>query len=129
MSNNVPVSVADVLIMSAVKTVGKREFLRTVEKLYGSVESKVKAKAFKIQNKATVPSTEQCVARVKGDRTGIKVGRFVLFDAQRCGRHEISQDSHLCPIHTNQVSKFGELSLGTVDAPLSESQKKVFGEI
>ena len=127
MSNNESATVAETLIMSAVKTVGKREFLRTVERLFGSGEAK--APELKMRKKTQVHSAEQCVARVKGERTGMKVGRFVLFDAQRCERQQISADSHLCPIHTNQVKKFGELSLGTVDAALTENQKKVFGEI
>ena len=125
MSNNSPQSPAEVLIMSAVKSVGKREFLKTVERLF---ETKHKTSANQ-REKPTVAPEEQCVARVKGDRTGLKVGRFVLFDAKRCPRHEVSTESHLCAIHTNQVAKVGNLPLGTHTTPLTEDMKKVFGEL
>jgi hypothetical protein len=115
-------SIAEILINSAVKTVGKREFLKTVEKLFEhkKLEKEVRAKTH-------VPADEKCVARMKGERTGIKVGRYVLFDAVRCDRKGI--DSSLCAIHANQVSKFGELPLGLYNDPITEELKKVFGEI
>lgn len=116
-------SEAEVLINSAVKTVGKREFLKTVDKLFNA-----KAAVVKPRNKLEVPGDKKCIARVKGDRTGIKVGRFVLFDNQRCNRKELS-DEHLCAIHTNTVTKFGSLLYGKFNEPLTEEQKKVFGEI
>ena len=80
-----------------------------------------------VRTKADVPSDEKCLARMKGDRTGIKVGRYVLFDAVRCDRKGV--DSHLCAIHSNQVTKFGELPLGLFNEPISDELKKVFGEI
>jgi len=125
MSNNSSQSPAEVLIMSAVKTVGKREFLKTVERLFETKQKSVSAP----REKFAVSAEEQCVARVKGDRTGLKVGRYVLFDAKRCCRHEVSTESHLCAIHTNQVTKMGSLPLGTHDSALTEDMKKVFGEL
>lgn len=116
---------AEVLIKSVVKTVGKREFLKTVERLYQTTHKAASSD----RQKTEVSAEEQCVARIKGDRTGLKVGRFVMFDARRCPRHEISTETHLCAIHTNQVAKFGELPFHTHDSPLTEDLKKVFGEL
>lgn len=124
MSNNSVQTPAEVLVKSAVKTVGKREFLKTVERLFDT-----KQKTNSHRQKAEVSADVQCLARVKGDRTGLKVGRFVLFDAYRCPRHEVSLETHLCAIHANQVAKFGGLSFGTHESPLTEDMKKVFGEI
>jgi len=124
MSSDVPQTPAMVLITSAVKTVGKREFLKTVEEVFGLKNSKDVKQPRK---KTDVPVDKQCVARVKGERTGIKVGRHVLFEATRCPRHE--SDAHLCPIHSNQVKKFGKLMFGSHADPLTEEQKKVFGEL
>ena len=115
-------TVAEILVASAVKTVGKREFLKTVEKVFGKKESEKEVRV-----KMDVPADEKCEARMKGERTGIKVGRYVLFDAVRCGRKEV--DSHLCAIHSNQVTKFGELPLGLFKDPITDELKKVFGEI
>jgi len=112
-------TVAEVLVNSAVKTVGKREFLKTVEKLFGKKE--------KERVKTDVPAEDKCVARMKGERTGVKVGRYVLFDAVRCDRKGV--DSSLCAIHANQVTKFGELPLGLYADPITDELKKVFGEI
>ena len=112
---------AEILIQATVKSVGKREFLKTVEKLYG--EKKDKAE----RSKKDVPVDVKCIARVKGDRTGMKVGRYVIFDVARCDRKEI--DGHLCAIHSNQVAKFGELPYGAYNEPITEELKKVFGEI
>jgi hypothetical protein len=125
MSNNSSQSPAEVLIMSAVKTVGKREFLKTVERIFQTNQRPTQAK----RQKTEVAVEEQCLARVKGDRTGIKVGRFVLFDAKRCPRHEVSTETHLCAIHTNQVAKLGELPFGSHNSPLTDDMKKVFGEL
>jgi hypothetical protein len=111
--------------MSAVKTVGKREFLKTVERLFQTTQKPTPAE----RQKTEVSVEEQCLARVKGDRTGLKVGRFVLFDAKRCPRHEVSTETHLCAIHTNQVAKLGELPFGNHNSPLTDDMKKVFGEI
>jgi hypothetical protein len=115
-------TVAEVLVNSAVKTVGKREFLKTVEKLFGKKDSEKDVRV-----KADVPAEDKCIARMKGDRTGVKVGRYVLFDAVRCERKQVS--NNLCAIHSNQVVKFGELPLGLYADPVTEELKKVFGEI
>ena len=112
--------ISDVLVNAAVKAVGKREFLKSVEKLYGVKE--------KLRVKSDVPADSQCLARCKGDRTGLKVGRYVLFDNVRCVRKEIGMD-HLCAIHSNQTEKFGALPLGRFNEPLTEELKKVFGEL
>ena len=114
-------SVAEILINSAIKTVGKREFLKTVEKLFENKKEK------EVRTKADVPANEMCVARMKGERTGIKVGRYVLFDAVRCNRKGV--DAHMCRIHANQAAKFGELPLGLFRDPITDELKKVFGEI
>lgn len=123
MSNNTDNNPADVLILSAVKTLGKREFLKSVERLFKSQPVREK------QDKAEVVATEQCIARVKGDRTGLKVGRYVIFDNCRCQRGEVSSESHLCAIHTNQVVKFGKLDYGKYSESLTDEQKKIFGDI
>jgi len=112
---------AEILIQATVKSVGKREFLKTVEKLYGEKKDKTQ------RSKTDVPADVKCIARVKGDRTGMKVGRYVIFDVARCDRKEI--DGHLCAIHSNQVAKFGELPYGAYNDPITEDLKKVFGEI
>ena len=121
MSNNESNSPADILILSAVKTVGKREFLKTVERIFKTTEVKER-------HKKSVGDGEQCEARVKGDRTGMKVGRYVLFDSCRCPRREVN-DTHLCAIHKNQLDKFGELNYGKYTEPLNDMQKKVFGDV
>jgi predicted Holliday junction resolvase-like endonuclease len=119
MSNDNVQTPAVVLIMSAVKTVGKREFLKTVKSIFGTKQTPRAVKE-------TV-AEEQCEARVKGERTGIKAGRYVLFDAVRCDRQQV--DEKLCAIHRNQVKKFGELLFGRVTEPLTDKLKKVFGDI
>lgn len=125
MSSDKNITPAELLINAAVKSVGKREFLKTIEKLYGIKKTHVE----KVRNKSDVPAEAQCVARCKGDRTGMKVGRYVLFDNVRCNRKEIDEEGHLCAIHCNQVNKFGALPFGKFQDPLSEDLKKVFGEI
>lgn len=125
MSANENLSASELLVNATVKMVGKREFLKTVEKLYGIKKLVVE----KVRNKSDVPAGEQCVARCKGDRTGVKAGRYVLFDNVRCARKEINGDEHLCSIHCNQVTKFGALPLGKYTEPLNEELKKVFGEL
>lgn len=112
---------AEILIESAVKTVGKREFLRTVEKLYSP------KKVIRML-KESPPVEAQCAARVKGDRNGIKAGRFVLFEAARCSRGAV-EGKEICCIHINQEKKHGNLPLGLYASPLTEEQKKVFGEL
>lgn len=116
-------STAELLIQSTVKTVGKREFLKTIEKMYGIKKNVIE----KVRHKTNVPVDSLCVARVKGDRTGMKVGRYVLFDNLRCDRKGIDQD--LCAIHRNQVDKFGALHYGRYDEPITEELQKVFGDI
>jgi hypothetical protein len=123
MSSNDNLSVAEVLINAAVKVVGKREVLKAVEKLYG-----MKNPSNKTQSKSDVPANERCVARCKGDRTGMKVGRYVLFDNARCVRKG-ADNSQLCVIHSNQMEKFGSLRLGKFTEPLTEDLKKVFGDL
>lgn len=125
MSANENLSASELLVNATVKLVGKREFLKTVEKLYGIKKSVVE----KPRNKTDVPAGEQCVARCKGDRTGVKAGRYVLFDNVRCARKEVNAEEHLCSIHCNQVTKFGSLPLGKYTEPLTEELKKVFGEL
>ena len=125
MSNNANQTPAEILITSAVKTVGKRDFLRTVERLFNLNGAKIS----KQRQKTVVLEDKQCCARVKGDRTGMKVGRYVLFDAKRCPRSEVSSDTHMCVIHSNHQVKHGELPLGKFSQPLTEDQKKVFGEL
>jgi len=124
MSSDASQTPAMVLITSAVKTVGKREFLKTVEQIFGLKGAKDVKQPRK---KTDVPADKQCLARVKGERTGIKVGRYVLFEAVRCPRHEA--EDHLCPIHCNQVKKFGKLMFGAHADTLTDEQKKVFGEL
>ena len=114
------VNTAEILILSAVKTVGKRDFLKNVERLF---KMQVKEKRQKI----AVDDSQQCVARVKGDRTGIKVGRYVLFDSVRCNRCQV--DDGMCAIHKNQVTKFGALNYGKFTDPLTDELKNVFGDI
>jgi hypothetical protein len=123
MSNNETGSPAEILILSAVKTVGKREFLKTVDRLFKTSEVKERRK------KTQVADGTQCIARVKGERTGLKVGRYVLFDSCRCPRAEVGSGSQVCAIHKNQYDKFGELKYGLYNAALTEAQKKVFGDI
>ncbi len=125
MSANENLSASELLVNATVKLVGKREFLKTVEKLYGIKKSVVE----KPRNKTDVPAGEQCLARCKGDRTGVKAGRYVLFDNVRCARKEVNAEEHLCSIHCNQVTKFGSLPLGKYTEPVTEELKKVFGEL
>lgn len=110
---------AEILIGSVVKSVGKREFLKTVEKMF----EKVKAPRVSVKE---VSSDNQCEARVKGQRTGVKIGRFVLFEEARCDRKEIDSSSHLCAIHTNQLKKIGDLHFGRFTEELSDELRKTF---
>ena len=64
MSANENLSASELLVNATVKLVGKREFLKTVEKLYGIKKSVVE----KPRNKMDVPAGEQCLARCKGER-------------------------------------------------------------
>ncbi len=121
MSNNTIQTPAEILISSAVKTVGKREFLKTVENIFG-----IPQKTSGSRTKKTVSQEHQCEARVKGERTGFKNGRFVLIEQARCDRKEVSTDSHLCAIHSNQVAKFGSLPHGRATEELTEELKNIF---
>jgi hypothetical protein len=122
MNHNNNSVIAEVLVNASVKTVGKREFLKAVEKVLGNKREK------DLRIKTEVPSDEKCLARVKGERTGIKVGRHVLFDTGRCERKGVSSNN-LCVIHANQMAKFGYLPLGLYNEPVTDELKKVFGEI
>lgn len=116
-------STAEILIASAVKTVGKRTFLKTVEQMFSHVERKESSR-----EKRSVPAEVQCMARKKGERTGIKAGKHVLYDAIRCPRKELDEN-HLCAVHTNMVKRNGSLPFGVYTDPLTENDKKVFGEL
>ena len=105
-------SVAEILIQSVIKSVGKREFLKTVDKMFGQTK--------KEKQKKEVKQEYQCQARVKGERTGVKVGRHVLFESARCDRKEISSDTHLCKIHSKRLHH------GLFTQPLTEEQQKTF---
>ncbi len=109
-------TVADVFLEAALRAVGKRELMKSFEKLFP--KEKVREKT---------PVQNPCEARVKGERTGIKVGRYVLFDAQQCSRE--TREGRVCAVHGNQIRKFGTLPLGYYPDPLTEEQKKVFGEL
>ena len=111
---------AEILILSAIKTVGKREFLKTVERIFR------KEKKESVKQTKQILQKIQCEARVKGERTGIKIGRHVQFEQARCDREEIDYISHLCAIHTNQVNKLGELPFGRVTEELDETLSKTF---
>ncbi len=130
MSDNQYQTPAEILIRSAVHTVGKREFLKTVASLFGTkkvVPTKVGGSSTrKPRTKHEVPAEQLCAARVKGVRTGIKIGRFVLFESSRCDRKEVDGSTHLCAIHTNQVKKVGSLPFGLAADPLTEEQQKTF---
>ncbi len=139
MSDNTQISPVDILLASAVKSMGKREVLKAIEKMFGvKNENKPKQKGGNVKKekkerkprqKADVPVTEErCVARVKGSRSGIKVGRHVLFESSQCDRKEVSGSEHLCAIHSNQARKFGDVAFGKATEPLTEEQKKMFVE-
>jgi len=115
---------ADTLVKFVVKSVGKREFLKSVNRLFPRT-SKSDTKGEQVDKPVPTPVENQCEARVKGERTGIKAGRHVLFDAQQCARKDTSR---LCCIHKNQVKK-QKFNLGYVNDPLTDAQKKVFGEL
>ena len=118
-------STAEILIASVIKSVGKRVFLKTVSKMFKNTEKP----ATKERVKQVVPAECMCVARKKGERTGIKAGKHVLYDAVRCGRREVDSETHLCAVHTNVVSRKGSLSFGEHTDPLTDDMKKVFGEV
>jgi hypothetical protein len=117
---------AEILIASAIKSVGKRVFMKTVEKMFKHPEKSV---SMVHTLKEVVPAEYMCVARKKGERTGIKAGKHVLYDAVRCERREIDSHSHLCAVHTNMVLRKGSLPFGKHCDPLTEETMKVFGEL
>lgn len=118
-------STAEILIASVIKSVGKRVFLKTVEQMTKHQEKSAPT----VQRvKQAVPAECMCVARKKGERTGIKAGKHVLYDAVRCERKGVDSETHLCAIHTNMMKK-GSLPFGLYSDPLTEEAKKVFGEI
>lgn len=121
MSENQSQTVAEILINSAVKTVGKRDFLKTVEKIF-NYKTKTKTRT----PKTPVTEETQCQARVKGERTGVKIGRHVLFEQARCDRKESNGFNHLCAVHNNQVEKFGSLPYGLVSEELNDDLRKTF---
>jgi hypothetical protein len=112
---------AKVLVDFVIKSVGKRHFLKAVEEILPA------AKSTKVERKKNPVSNEvQCVARVKGARTGLKVGRHVLFESARCEKEEKDKETHLCAVHRNQVTKFGQTLWGLCTVPLTDEQRKVF---
>jgi hypothetical protein len=122
-------SVASVLITSAVKVVGKREFLKTVETMFDlvparKVEVKGKGKVEKKQRKPRtlkpVPEENRCCARVKGDISAV-VGKRHYFSSARCTRGCVAS-SDLCAIHRNQSEKFGALPDGRIGETLTNDQ-------
>jgi hypothetical protein len=118
-------STAEILIASVIKSVGKRVFLKTVSKMFKNTEKP----STKERVKQVVPAECMCVARKKGERTGIKAGKHVLYDAVRCGRREIDSETHLCAVHTNVISRKGGLPFGEYTDALTDDMKKVFGEV
>ena len=113
---------AEILIQSVMKTIGKREFLKTVERLFPTKA----AKARKAYVRREAPTEEdQCVARVKGERTG-KNGRRVQYRSAQCPRHK--HEDGLCKVHHNQMQKFGSLSFGSVIEPLDQDLEAIFGK-
>jgi hypothetical protein len=122
MSADTVATPAEILIQSVMKTIGKREFLKTVERLFPTKASKAR----KAYVRREAPSQEnQCVARVKGDRTG-KDGRRVQYTAGQCPRHK--HEGGLCKVHHNQMAKFGALTFGSVVEPLDEELEAIFGK-
>jgi hypothetical protein len=121
MSSDSSITPAEILIQSVMKTIGKREFLKTVERLFPTKASKVR----KAYVRREAPTEEnQCVARVKGERTG-KNGRRVQYLEAQCARHKFQED--LCKVHHNQVNKFGALPFGSVTEPLDKDLEGIFG--
>jgi len=120
-------STAEILIASVIKSVGKRTFLKTVEEM--SKRSEKNTNATQPRVKRVVPAELQCIARKKGERTGIKAGKYVLYDAVRCNRKEVDSSTHFCAVHTNMVTKNGSIPFGVYTDELTEETKKVFGEL
>lgn len=127
MSSDTAPTAAELLVSSVVKMVGKREFLKTVERLFPTKGGQVKER--KLSTRRPPPTEEQqCCATVKGARTGAKQGRNVLYYKAKCPRHK-NGDDVLCVIHQNRVAKYGVLPFGLFSDPLSDDMKKVFDEV
>jgi hypothetical protein len=127
MSSDTAPTASELLVSSVVKMVGKREFLKTVERLFPTKCSNVKVR--KMSTRRPPPTEEeQCCAMVKGARTGVKNGRNVLYYKAKCPRHKNGDDG-LCIIHQNRVAKYGILQFGLFSDPLSDDMKKVFDEV
>lgn len=127
-------TVAQVLITSAVKVVGKREFLKTVETMFGvsrkvsggAVGVKGEKKPRKPRTLKVVPEENRCCARVKGDVSAV-VGKRHLFEGAQCTRGRLAE-KELCAIHSNQVEKFGSLPDGLIHEKLTEEQATRYAE-
>ena len=125
-------TVAQVLIASAVKVVGKREFLKTVETMFGfSFSRKEKQsnivhgkekKARKPRTLKAVADENRCFGRVKGEVSAV-VGKRHFFESAQCTRSHVDS-SDLCAIHRNQVEKFGSLPDGRMGETITEEQKE-----
>lgn len=111
------------LVECVVNAIGKRSFLKIVNKLFGETATNKR----KVRTKREIPADMCCMARVKGEKTGIKAGKYVLYDSIRCDRRII--DNSLCAIHLNQQEKKGELVYGLYSEELTDEQKKVFGDV
>jgi len=123
MSDNTKYTAAESLVECVIKSLGKKAFLKAVEKVCGDL----KGSRRKTRTKHSVPAELQCCARIRGERTGIKAGKFVLYDNVKCARKLESQ--RLCAIHQNEITKKGELKYGIFGECLTELQKKVFGDV
>ena len=122
MSTDLVPTPAEILIQSVMKTIGKREFLKTVERLFPTKATKAR----KAYVRREAPSQDnQCVARMKGERTG-KIGRRVQYTAEQCPRHK--DEDGLCKVHHNQMQKFGALTFGSVIEPIDEELEAIFGK-
>lgn len=121
-------SVAAVLIESAIRVVGKREFLKTVESMFGmkkttkvTKESTKEKKPRKPRTLKEVPKENRCCARVKGDISAV-VGKRHYYESAQCSRGRVAS-SDLCAIHRNQSEKFGVLPDGRIGEELTTEQK------
>jgi hypothetical protein len=127
MSSDTAPTASELLVSSIIKMVGKREFLKTVERLFPTKSGQVKGER-KVSTRRPPPTEEQqCCAMVKGQRTGAKMGRNVLYFKAKCPRHK-SGEGDVCIIHKNHTEKYGALPFGLFTDPLSEDMKKVFEE-
>lgn len=138
MSDTSENTTAHVLIESAVRSVGKREFLKTIEKMFGLSRTKSKVVSDQPKKRGPKPgsvrkprvieevsSENRCCARVKGDIVNV-IGNRHLYASEQCTRSRLDAEGGLCAIHRNQVGKFGDLPDGRVNTPLTEQQQKKF---